>query len=100
MTADRYRELPMTLAQHVGATIVLTSGMDRGTILDHLALALRRVAEGELHIAQQHEIIASLERHGLDASPLKAALLLLEELQGMLIDDRDRLKNELDENSN
>jgi hypothetical protein len=34
--------------------------MDRGTILNHLALALRRVAEGELHIAQQHEIVAAL----------------------------------------
>jgi hypothetical protein len=58
--------------------------MDRATILDNLALALRRVAEGELHIAQQLEIIASLERDGLDASPLKSALLHLEELQGML----------------
>jgi hypothetical protein len=73
--------------------------MDRATILDHLAFALRRVAEGELHIAQEHEIIASLERDGLDASPLKVALLQLEELQGMLIADRDRLKKELDENS-
>jgi hypothetical protein len=71
--------------------------MDRATILDDLALALRRVAEGELHIAQQHEMIASLERGGLDASPLKAALLQLEELQGMLVADRDRLKKELDE---
>jgi hypothetical protein len=44
------------------------------------------------------EITAPLERDGFDTSPLKAALLQLEELQGMLIADRDRLKKELDEN--
>jgi hypothetical protein len=66
--------------------------MDRATLLDNLAIALRRVAEGEGLIAQQHETIASLERDGLDASQVKAALLQIEELQGMLIADRDRLK--------
>jgi hypothetical protein len=55
--------------------------MDRGTIFDHLALALRRVAEGERLIARQHEIIASIERDGLDA----AVLLQIEKLPGMLV---------------
>jgi hypothetical protein len=71
--------------------------MDRGVILDQLALALRRVAEGESIIAQQHETIASLERDGLDATQVKAVLVQIEELQGMLVADRDRLKTELDE---
>jgi hypothetical protein len=69
--------------------------MDRGLIFDHLAIALRRVTEGECFIAQQREIIAALERDGLDNSEAKAVLLQFEELQGTLIADRDRLKEEL-----
>jgi hypothetical protein len=72
--------------------------MDRATILDHLAVALRYVTEGECHIAQQHETIALLERNGLDTSAAKAALLQLEEHQALHVADRDRLKQELDEN--
>jgi hypothetical protein len=73
--------------------------MDRATILDNLAIALRRVAEGESLLAQQHEIIASLERDGLDASEVKAVVLQIEELQGTLVADRERLKEELAGNS-
>jgi hypothetical protein len=72
-----------------------TAGMNRGIILDQLALALRHVAVGERHIAQQHEIIASLERKGLDTSEAKAVLLQFKELQAMHVADRDRLKKEL-----
>ena len=72
--------------------------MDRGVILDQLALALRNVAQTEMHIAQQHESIETLERLGLDASALKGALIQFEELRAMHIADRDRLKKELDEN--
>jgi hypothetical protein len=43
--------------------------MDPSLIFYHIQAAIRRVAEGEKHIAQQHEIIASLERIGLDAAP-------------------------------
>jgi hypothetical protein len=73
--------------------------MDRGMILEHLAIALRLVSEGERYIAQQHEIIASLERDGLDASGAKAVLLRFEELQSMHVADRDRRKKELGESS-
>ena len=73
--------------------------MDRAMVLDHLATALRHVSEGERHIAQQHEIIASLEGDGFDTSAAKAVLLQFEELQGMHIADRDRLKKELGEGS-
>jgi hypothetical protein len=71
--------------------------MDRATILGHLAVALRHVAQGEGHIAQQHEIIASLERNGLDATAAKAALLQFQELQALHVADWHRLKLELDE---
>jgi hypothetical protein len=73
--------------------------MDRAMLLEHLATALRNVSEGERHIAQQHEIIASLERDGLDTSAAKVVLLQFEDLQGMHVAHRDRLKNELAESS-
>jgi hypothetical protein len=71
--------------------------MDRVTLLDHLALALRNVAQAEMHIAQQRANIATLERLDLDTWAAKAALLQFEELQAMHVADRDRLKKELDE---
>jgi hypothetical protein len=69
--------------------------MDRSLIIYHLQAACRRVAEGEQHIAQQHEIIASLERNGLDTAPAKAVLLQFEELQGLHVAHRDGLQEEL-----
>jgi hypothetical protein len=69
--------------------------MERAMVLDHLATALRHVSEGESHIAQQHGIIASLERDGFDTSAAKAVLLQFEELQDMHIAERDRLKTEV-----
>jgi hypothetical protein len=71
--------------------------MDRAMLLEHLAVALRHVSEGERHIAQQQGIIASLEREGLDTSAAKAVLLQFEALQGMHVAHRDRLKKELAE---
>jgi hypothetical protein len=73
---------------------VVGSGMDRRLIFDHLAIALRRVTEGEYLIAQQREIIAALERNGLDNSEAKASAPPIRGAQGMLIADRDRLKEE------
>jgi hypothetical protein len=73
--------------------------MDRAMLLEHLATALRNVPDGERHIAQQHEIIASLERDGLDTSAAKDVLLQFEDLQGIHIAHRDRLKKELGEGS-
>jgi hypothetical protein len=67
-------------------------------ILDHLAIALRNVAQVQRIIAHQHAIITSLERDGLDTSQARAALLQLEELQAIHVADRDRLKKELPEN--
>jgi hypothetical protein len=69
--------------------------MDPSLIFYHIQAALRRVAEGEKHIAQQHEIIASLERIGLNPAPSKSVLLRFEELQGLHNAHRDWLRQEL-----
>jgi hypothetical protein len=69
--------------------------IDLSAILDQLVFALRRIAEGERIIVRQHEIIKSLERTGLDTSETKAVLRQFEELLGMLLADRDRLREEL-----
>ena len=66
--------------------------VDLGMILDHLVFVLRRITEGERIIARQHEIIASLERTGLDTLEAKAVLREFEEQLGMFVADRDRLR--------
>jgi hypothetical protein len=66
--------------------------IDLGMILDHLAFVLRHITEGERIIARQHEIIASLERTGLDTLEAKAVLREFEELLGTFVADRDRLR--------
>jgi hypothetical protein len=85
----------LALSEDKRTAEVQKSLMDPGMILDHLASALRRVTEGERVIARQHEIIASLERTGLDTSEAKTVLRQFEELLGMLLADRDRLRKEL-----
>jgi hypothetical protein len=85
----------LALSEDKRAAEVPGSLMDLGMILDHLVFALRRFTEGEHVIARQHEIIASLERTGLGTSEAKAALRQFEELLGMLVADRDRLRKEL-----
>jgi hypothetical protein len=69
--------------------------LDLGVILDQLVFALRQITEGERIIARQHQIIASLEGTGLDTSETKAVLRQFEELLGMLLADRNRLRKEL-----
>ena len=88
----------LALSADKGATEARGGLPDPGITLDHLVFALRHIKEGERIIARQHEIIASLERIGLDTSEAKAALLQFEELQGTLAADRDRLREELASN--
>jgi hypothetical protein len=71
--------------------------MDRKTILDHLELARRHVAEAERHIDQQRWIIARLERDGHDTSASKVLLEQFQQFYKMHVEDRDRLQKELDE---
>jgi hypothetical protein len=85
----------LALSEDKRTAEVQESLLDPGMILDHLAFSLRQIAEGERIVARQHEIIASLERSGLDTSEAKAVLRQFEELLGMLLADRDRLRKEL-----
>jgi len=40
--------------------------MDRQTMLEHLAMAERHVAEGVIHLSRQRALIAELDRDGHD----------------------------------
>lgn len=73
----------------------MLSAMDPQMIKRHLAQAEQHVAEGEKHLIRQRELIAKLERDGHDTKEATAFLEQLEEMQGMHVADRDRLKNEL-----
>ena len=85
----------LALSEDKRTAEVQGSLMDPGMILDQLVFALRRITEGEHVIARQHQIIASLERTGLDTSEAKAVLRQFEELLDKLLADRDRLRKEL-----
>jgi hypothetical protein len=64
--------------------------MDRTTLLDHLAKAIRDVEEGERQIFEQREILLELERAGHDGSNARSRLALLEEMQTMHVWDKRR----------
>jgi Spy/CpxP family protein refolding chaperone len=74
--------------------------MDKAMLLDHLEKARRHVAEGELHLAHQRELVAKLGRDGHDTKDARQLLEQFEELQQLHIQDRDRLERELAEISN
>jgi len=69
--------------------------MKRETIINHLALARRHVAEGLAHIAQQRRLIARLEARGHDAAQARRALATMEHMQGLHEADRERLEQAL-----
>jgi hypothetical protein len=69
--------------------------MDRATLEEHLAHAEELVARGERRIADQRELVAELELGGQDAMQARQLLARYEELQGMLIVNRDRLAEDL-----
>lgn len=70
-------------------------------IADHLKQAERHVADGARHVERQREIVAELEADGHGAAARQAAALLVqfEEVQALLVADRDRLIKELAEKS-
>jgi hypothetical protein len=63
---------------------------------EHLAQAEGHVAQGRKHIASQQDIVASLERKGLDARQARM-LATCEEIQATHVADRDRLRREVAE---
>jgi hypothetical protein len=69
--------------------------MDRATLIKHLIEAESLVSLADVIVAQQRQLIADIERDGLDT---KLALRLLAEFEEYLLQeiaDRDRLKAEL-----
>ena len=69
--------------------------MDRASILRHLELAERHVAEGERHVTRQREIVAELGGDGRDLESAQKLLAIFEELLMQHIFDRDRLRKVL-----
>jgi hypothetical protein len=71
--------------------------MQRETIIDHLAMAERHVAEGYGRIHEQRDMIDRLRTEGHDIATAEGLLSEMQELQTARIADRDRLRGLLDE---
>ena len=74
-------------------------GMDRRLLLRHLAEAERDVAQGEDQLARQRDLIAELEGSDRDTSSAKEVLSTLEATQALHLVDRERIRQELGEES-
>lgn len=70
--------------------------MNRAMIRSHLTQAERHVAEGERHVAHQREIIQRLQDAGHSTVEAERLLCLFEETQQLHVQDRDRMRRELD----
>lgn len=73
--------------------------MTLAQIAEHLAQAEMHVASGERHIAEQRAIIDELERGGNDAAEAKALLASFEQTQRLHLENRNRLRRELEKAS-
>jgi hypothetical protein len=69
--------------------------MERATLENDLSRAEAHVANGQKRIAQQHEIIAELDREGHDTAPAKDMLASFERTQAMHVANRDRIAGKL-----
>ena len=69
--------------------------MDRSALEDHLAAAERHLDEAERQAAIQRELVAELERNGLDTAEPARLLAELEEVLTSHAADCDRLRTEL-----
>ncbi len=70
--------------------------MNRITTLRLLAHAERRVRQGEQRLDRERALLEKLERGGHETSYARALLHQTEEAQALCIDDRDRIRAELD----
>ena len=77
----------------------MSGRMDLAEIAENLAQAELHVASGERHIAQQRAIIDELERAGQDATEARALLAGFEQTQRLHIENRDRLRRQLEKAS-
>jgi hypothetical protein len=64
-------------------------------LLEHLAFVERRIEEGEVHIQRQREIIAGLERAGLDTAAARDLLGVYEQTLSEHLAELERLRHEL-----
>ncbi len=63
--------------------------MDRQTMLAHLAMAERHVAEGEIHLSCQEALISQLDRDGHDTADARAIVATMLERQRLHVEDRN-----------
>jgi hypothetical protein len=63
--------------------------MDRQTMLKHLAMVERHVAEGEIRLSRQRALIAELDRDGHDTADARAILATIRETQRLHVEDRE-----------
>jgi hypothetical protein len=71
--------------------------MKREALLHHLLQARQHVAEGRVHIARQHSLIADLEARGEDTSHARQTLAMFQRMQTGHIADAERIEKALDE---
>ena len=69
--------------------------VDRSLVKQHLAQVEHHITGSERHIARQREVILELERQGHNTAHARYLLARFEELQGLHIADRNRLREEL-----
>jgi hypothetical protein len=71
--------------------------MDREMLKRHLAQGEENIATGDKNIARQRDVVAQLERDGHDTASARSFLREFEQLQAVLIAERERLLSELSE---
>jgi hypothetical protein len=71
--------------------------IDRAVAREHLELAERHVAEGQLRVTSQLALLSRLERHGHDTHQAKTLLYQLEESLALQMQTRACIAQELSE---
>ena len=69
--------------------------MDRRLLEEHLAMVERHVAEGEVHLLRQRQLVSDLRRDGHDTTQAEGLLAAFEASQAAHCEHRDRLRLEL-----
>jgi hypothetical protein len=69
--------------------------MDAALLAKHLAQAASHVAEGEIHLKRQRDLIDQLKRVGNDARVAIDLLATMETTMALHLADRERLRAEL-----
>ena len=77
----------------------MLGAMDIEALRRHLEETEGHIALGERHIAAQRGIIAELAHDGHDTSQAEALLATFEQTQCLHLEDRDRIRKELDDAS-